>query len=314
MKSVVQRTGLSPHVIRVWEKRYGAVEPHRTVSNRRFYSTFEIERLRLLHAATQAGHSIGNIAHLSDEKLRTLAGWGPSSPANGLKPNGKAVRKQPPAGDFVEAALAAVRALDAGGLEGILRRANLELGGQGLLQKMVAPLVCALGDHWQAGDLTTAQEHFASRVVQAYVSRLARPFALNERAPALLVATPAGQIHELGAVLVAAAAGGHGWRVSYIGASLPAVEIAGGALRCGARAVALSIVYPMDDPDLPGELEALRQFLPPGMPILVGGRAAASYRRTLDRIGATVAPRLADLYRHLDEVQSHPRRVPQAAA
>lgn len=297
-------------MIRVWEKRYGAVEPNRTATNRRLYSTVEVERLRLLHAATHAGHSIGNIARLPDEKLRVLAGGDTSPPAR-RKRNGK-VQGRPQADDFVEAALKAVRALDAGGLEGVLRRANLELGGQGLLQKMVAPLVCALGDRWQAGDLTTAHEHFASRVVQAYVTRLARPFTLNERAPGLLVATPAGQIHELGAVLVAAAAGGHGWRVCYVGANLPAAEIAGGAFRCGARAVALSIVYPMDDPDLPAELEALRQFLPTRMPILVGGRAAANYRPALDHIGAVVALSLADLYRFLDEVQSRPRRVPQA--
>lgn len=299
-------------MIRVWEKRYGAVEPNRTATNRRLYSPLEVERLCLLQAATQAGHSIGTVAHLPDEKLRALAGQGSARPPT-PKRNSKV--HEPPCGDaFIEAALTAVRSLDAGGLELALRRASLALGTQGLLQKMVAPLVCAIGDRWQAGDLTTAHEHFASRVVQAYVSRLARPFALDERAPGLLVATPAGQIHELGAVLVAAAAAAHGWRVSHVGASLPAVEIAGGAVRCRARAVALSIVYPAGDPDLPAELEALRQCLPPGMPILVGGRAAGSYRSVLDRISATILQHLGDLYRVLDEVQSRPRPLPKAPA
>ncbi len=299
-------------MIRVWEKRYGAVEPNRTTTNRRLYSPLEVERLRLLHAATQAGHSIGTVAHLPDGKLRALAGRSSAQRAT-PKRSGK-VHESPRGDAFIEAALTAVRSLDAGGLELALRRASLALGTQGLLQKMVAPLVCAIGDRWQAGDLTTAHEHFASRVVQAYVTRLARPFALDERAPGLLVATPAGQIHELGAVLVAAAAAAHGWRVSHIGASLPAVEIAGGAVRCGACAVALSIVYPAGDPDLPAELEALRQCLPPGMPILAGGRAAGSYRAVLDRIGATLVQHLGDLYRVLDEVQSRPRSLPKAPA
>src|SRR6059058_1635279 len=73
IKSVVRRTGLSAHVIRIWEKRYQAVQPERTGTNRRLYSDEQIERLNLLRAITRAGHSIGPIAKLPIEKLRKLA-------------------------------------------------------------------------------------------------------------------------------------------------------------------------------------------------------------------------------------------------
>ena len=69
-----------------------------------------------------------------------------------------------------------------------------------------------------------------------------------------LVATPAGQRHELGALMVAVAAATDGWKVTYLGADLPAAEIAATALQRKARAVALSIVHPVDDPNLPGEI------------------------------------------------------------
>ena len=70
---VVSRlSGLSPHVIRVWEKRYGAVTPVRTGTNRRLYSEEEIQRLRLLSRATAAGHRIGVIAHLGIRDLERL--------------------------------------------------------------------------------------------------------------------------------------------------------------------------------------------------------------------------------------------------
>ena len=58
IKVVALRTGLSAHVIRIWEQRYGAVEPERTATNRRLYSPGQIERLNLLREVTQAGHSI----------------------------------------------------------------------------------------------------------------------------------------------------------------------------------------------------------------------------------------------------------------
>src|SRR5262245_25366803 len=72
IRAVARRTGLTSHVIRVWEKRYGAVSPMRTPTNRRLYSDTDVERLRLLHQATLAGHSIGQIAQLPNERLQAL--------------------------------------------------------------------------------------------------------------------------------------------------------------------------------------------------------------------------------------------------
>ena len=58
IKIVAQRTGLSSHVIRVWERRYDAVSPRRTETNRRLYSDGDIERLKLLGEATEIGHTL----------------------------------------------------------------------------------------------------------------------------------------------------------------------------------------------------------------------------------------------------------------
>jgi MerR family transcriptional regulator, light-induced transcriptional regulator len=69
---VAHRTGLTSHVIRVWEKRYAAVSPLRTSTNRRLYLDSDVERLQLLRRATLAGHSIGQIARLPTEGLRAL--------------------------------------------------------------------------------------------------------------------------------------------------------------------------------------------------------------------------------------------------
>ena len=119
----------------------------------------------------------------------------------------------------------------------------------------------------------------------------------------LLVAMPAGQVHELGALLVGATAAHLGWQVTYLGASLPAAEIAGAAVQKRARAVALSLVYPEDDPWLPGELTRLRDALPATMTLLVGGRAAPAYRKVLERIGAEMIEGLPQLGLTLDSMR-----------
>ena len=70
IQTVAERTGLTPHVIRAWERRYRAIEPERSAGKHRLYSEAEIERIGLLYRAVRSGHSIGKIAKLPTEELR----------------------------------------------------------------------------------------------------------------------------------------------------------------------------------------------------------------------------------------------------
>lgn len=212
-------------------------------------------------------------------------------------------KSQAAATDTVDAALAAIRQLSTVQLEETFERAAVTYGQHGLLEKVIAPLAVKVGDLWQNGVITAAHEHFASAVIRSFLIRNSKPYALNGSAPTIVVATPAGQLHEIGAVMVAAAASDMGWRVVYLGTSLPAVEIVGAVVQNQARALALSIVFPGDDPQLPGELENLRKQLPPGVKIIAGGRAAGSYRSALQQLGAEVLGELRDLYPILERMR-----------
>jgi len=295
IQAAARRSGLSAYVIRIWEKRYGAVKPERTGTNRRLYSEEQIERLILLRNLRDSGYNIGQVARMPTEKLRQLAGEGVTEtrqPAGG-----------PPAAALLAEGVEAVKALDSKRLEVALDRASVVLGAQGLLQRVVAPLAIAVGELWRDGTITAAHEHFASAVLRVFLGRATAAFGGSEQAPVLVVATPAGQLHELGALLVGAAAANVGWRVTYLGASLPAAEIAGAARQNRARAVALSLVYPEDDPRLEGELARLRELLPPEVPLLCGGRAAPAYRHALQKVGARETRDLAELGAVLDQLR-----------
>ena len=61
---VAKMTGLSTHTLRMWEKRYAAVLPHRTEAGGRLYTDADVMRLRLLRTLVESGHSIGGIAKL----------------------------------------------------------------------------------------------------------------------------------------------------------------------------------------------------------------------------------------------------------
>lgn len=155
------------------------------------------------------------------------------------------------------------------------------LGAQGLLRQVVAPLAQIIGDLWSDGTITAAHKHFATAAIRVFLGLAARPFAGTNGDPVIIVATPAGQIHELGALIVGAAAANLGWRVTYLGAGLPAAEIAGAARQKQARVVALSMVYPGDDPQMESELTWLHEALPRGVKLIVGGRAIPSYQDVL---------------------------------
>ena len=74
IQSVAEKTGLTPDVIRIWERRYSVVSPERTPSNQRLYTDDDIERLNLLRRVTEQGRRISAIAALSTDELREIAG------------------------------------------------------------------------------------------------------------------------------------------------------------------------------------------------------------------------------------------------
>jgi DNA-binding transcriptional MerR regulator/methylmalonyl-CoA mutase cobalamin-binding subunit len=298
IRIVAQKTGLSPHVIRIWEKRYGAVKPSRSDSKRRLYSEDEIERLRLLREATKSGHSIGDIAQLPDENLRKLI---VASPISKIESN--------PAAKLLQRCIVSIQNLDSRQLELTLQEAEAHLGLQGMLQRIISPLTVQIGELWRNGTITAAHEHFASSVIRVFLSHAARQFAVSPAAPNLIVATPTGQLHELGALLAALAAANLGWNVTYLGASLPASEISAAARQINPRAIALSIVYPEDDHRLASELASLRAALPRETAILVGGRAAAAYGETLKKIGAIQNDHLDQFCANLDDLRK-PHSLP----
>ncbi len=295
IQAVAERTGLTPHVIRAWERRYRATEPERSAGKQRLYSEAEIERLVMLSRAVSGGHSIGKIAALPTEELRAMvANQGPAPRA------AKSATHDDPGAPFRREALAAATQFDGPALEAAMRRAVVALGNQGLLRLTIGPLAQEIGERWRDGLLTAAQEHFFTASVKVFLGELTRQYSTPLNAPRIIVATPLGQLHELGAVMAAASAANLGWRAIYLGPSLPAHEIAGAALRNEAGAVALSIVYPEDDPHLAQELTDLARLLPPTTRILAGGRAARGYFATLVRLGALYADSIEEFGEQLD--------------
>jgi DNA-binding transcriptional MerR regulator/methylmalonyl-CoA mutase cobalamin-binding subunit len=284
---VARRTGLSKDVLRVWESRYTVVSPARSESGRRLYSEDDVERLALLRQATSGGWSIGEVAGRSMEELRGLV---ISTRATVAVRDGEAVPDE-----LVAECLAAIEAMSAGRLEATLSRAIVELPATVFLDDVVAKLLEEIGNRWRSGILDPGQEHLASMAVRNALARVISDMQPEGSAPVIVVATPTGEDHELGAMMAAAAAASSGWRTIYIGVDLPAEDIAAAVRRTRAEAIGLSLVVANGKSSLARvseQLDRLRDEVGPGVKIFLGGRAAANHADVAARIGAE---RLSDL-------------------
>jgi DNA-binding transcriptional MerR regulator/methylmalonyl-CoA mutase cobalamin-binding subunit len=301
IRVVSERTGLSPDVLRAWEKRYGAVAPpRREGAGQRLYSDADVERLRLLRRVTLAGRSIGQVAALGHDALAALAREDDAQRA--ATPPAPALHAEAAAAaGCLERALAAMRALDGATLEVVLRRALVLLGAPAFIDEVAGPFLRRVGEAWEARAVGVAHEHLASAVLRrvlAVVSDAGSAAAGHT----VVVATPVGQVHELGAMLAAASAAAAGWRVVYLGADLPAAEIAATAAETGAGVVALSVVLPQDAGATAAELRRLRRALPAPVELIAGGEGARTLAGVLDDAGIRFLPDFAEFRRALARI------------
>ena len=281
---VARRTGISQLLLRAWERRYGAVKPGRTPTGRRFYSDADLAKLQLLRQLTEAGHRIGDVANLPVTRLEELAAE--ITPAPPTRPRTSPAGKAPD--QLLGEALQAVADLDAQELERVLQQAAVGLSRPVLRRHLVEPLLVEIGERWRDGALRIAHEHMATSIVRTFLGSLRSGGAVVAGAPIMVAAAPSGHMHELGALLAAGHAEEMGWNVHYLGADIPAEEIAAAALQSGARLVVLSLIYPGHDPGTRDQLRTLRRSVGKDMAIIVGGGAAASYADVLAEIDAVL--------------------------
>jgi methylmalonyl-CoA mutase cobalamin-binding subunit len=291
IRVVARRTGLTPATIRAWERRYGAVAPVRSEGGQRLYSDRDLERLDTLRRLTEMGRSISSVASLGQEEAAALLVEDRSAAIAAPSPSAS-----PDSLDaWTDEAFGLVGAMDDDGLERVLWRAFANLGAPRFLDGVAVRLLQRVGAGWEAGEITVAEEHLGSEVVDRVLAEVTDLYMPRADGPRLLVGTLAGERHGLGGRLVAAAATLEGWTVKYLGTDLPAPEIAEAASTLGVDTVAISAVARELAQQTTGALGELRKLLPPDVALLVGGRAAALLE--VDRLprGVTVLGSLDEL-------------------
>lgn len=289
--TVAKLAGLTTHAIRVWERRYGASAPDRSPGGARLYSEADVQRFKLIKQLLEQGYSSRAIANLDLARLSALV----TAQAPSLGEPGDSQRTGR-ARQVIDALLDAVADMNVEAAERVLLRAGNAYSPHELVTGVLAPALEEIGSRWASGELCTASEHAASALLRTRLGALLAAQTVS-KAPPVVCTTPSGEQHELGALLVAVLIAMRGRRALFLGANLPAAQIAEAARLSKASAVALSLVS-LDADTARRELARVRKAVPASIELVVGGRGSAGLSR-LPR-GVRVLSSLEDLEAWLD--------------
>ncbi len=280
IKMAAKLSGVSELSIRSWENRYSAVIPKRTETNRRLYSDENIKKLILLKKLTQHGHNIGSLASLSVSKLLDMLNK--IELTNNFENSTESETVCNYDYQIINECLEVIKNYDDKQLLLILNEMSIKYSRPDLIEKVLLPLIIEIGKRWESGEFRVSHEHFTSAVLIKFINTLNHGFNIHDDAPRIIVTTPEGQYHEVGALIGAMLASSDGWRTTYMGPCLPVEDLAAAALQLNARCIFLSIVYPNDNPTINQQLIKLHQLLGDDVYIIIAGNASNGYKNFLD--------------------------------
>lgn len=207
IQAVSRRTGVPAPTIRAWERRYGLPRPGRTEGRQRLYSDDDVHVIEWLRARTAEGVSAARAAALWRDQAAV-----PHPP---LRSVGEAPEV------LSEALFATLLRHDPAEAESAISQALALYDTETVCSRVIRPALVDIGECWHRGEVEVATEHLATQVVRSALGSLLRLVTAEHDGPLVLVATPAGELHELGALMLAIAAARRGLQVRFLGANVP---------------------------------------------------------------------------------------------
>ena len=261
-----RRSGVSPELLRAWERRYGLLQPTRSAGGLRLYSQDDLARVQAMQQHLAAGYAAAEAAALASRTSPRVDEEGADLAAK----------------DELAAALAT---FDDGDADAVFDTLLARLSIDALLRDVIVPYLHELGERWERGEVSIAQEHFASAFLRGRLLGLARGWGRG-MGPAAVLACAPGEQHDLGLLSFGLALRVRGWRIVYLGTDTPIASVADAARACDPAAVVVSAVDPRA---FRRHAEELRQ-LALDTRLCLGGAGAAKARLDVELLQLTGDP------------------------
>lgn len=209
-------SGIKAHTIRIWEQRYGLLEPKRTETNIRFYDDYQLCKLINVSTLIENGYKVSKIASFSEEEIskqvdEIIEGLDDSNSkvialVNHLINSGLTYNEQ----EFTEAF-------------------NYSIEKFGLVDtflKVIYPMLVRIGLMWNKQDIIPSQEHFISNLIKQKLFKAIDDLPeADKNAERWILLLPEEEDHEIGLVLSYYLLKLNGKKVFYLGQRVPFTSI-----------------------------------------------------------------------------------------
>ena len=247
---LARRTGIATDLLRAWERRYGLLTPDRTESGYRLYSDDDVHRVRRMRELLATGLSAAEAARQAASEPPAPAELAPAAASMALRH--------------------ALERLDDADAHAAFDRLLADYSADAVLSGVVLPLLRELGTGWERGEISVAQEHFASNLLRGRLLGLARGWDRGA-GPRAVLARRAGERHDLGLVVFGLALRELGWRITFLGADTPPDTLDETVRRLQPQALVLAVT---DGARLPGVAETASRLRGVDTAIWIGGAGA----------------------------------------
>ena len=267
-----RRTGVSPELLRAWERRYGLLEPIRSEGGFRLYAAEDGERVARMQRGLEEGLSAAESAR------RALAS---ARPVEGLLDDARA------------RFLSAVPTYDETTVHAVLDEALTAFSLETVLRELILPALREVGEKWECGELEIAHEHFVTNLVRERLLALSRHWGRGAGPLAILACAP-GERHDIGLIAFGLALRSHGWRILFLGANTPVATLAQAAVAMKPRLVVVSSMDGELLESVGGELRRLGR----SAPLVLSGAGATEElcaRLRVERLDGDLVTAAADV-------------------
>jgi DNA-binding transcriptional MerR regulator len=264
-----RRVGVSDHLLRAWETRYGLLDPVRSPGGFRLYSDADERRVRRMQFHLNQGLSAAEAARTAIAEMRARP------TPDGLRPEPAQLDPH----DYARLLEEALDGFDEATAQVVLDRLLSDFTLATTLRDVVLPYLHRLGERWERGEVSIAQEHFGSHVIRGRLASLGRGWGAGY-GPRAMLACPPDELHDLALMIFGIVLNRNGWRIDYFGASTPVEELAGAAAQSRPALIVVAATTAQRFTAIRGELAQLAAVAP----LAVGGAGAT--QQLADDVGA----------------------------
>ena len=245
-----RRTGVAVDTLRAWERRYGLLRPQRSPGGFRLYDEGDEQRVTAMKGLIDSGVSAAEAARLAGAEA-------PPQAADGERT------------DHSERLAAALSRFDEADANAILDDAIARFTVDTLVSRVLLPVLHEVGTRWESGEISVAEEHFATALLRGRMLALGRNWGTG-RGPLAVLAGPPGELHDLGLIAFGLVLRERGWRVALLGGDTPIPTIDGAIAKLRPDAIVLAAVTPDPFEAVADEIRGLAR----NTPVLIGGEGA----------------------------------------